>query len=85
MSLRITHAQPLVPGEGDEEGQMLARPLLSEEEAALEARLLGWDEGDVIGEFGEMDGVALGLYAHRIRIASGPDRLCREYLVRLAP
>jgi hypothetical protein len=83
MCLRITHAQPLVPGEGDDKGRMFPRPLLSEKEAALEARLLDWGDGDVFGEFGEMDGVALGLYTHRIRITSGPDHVCREYLVRL--
>lgn len=62
---------------------MFARPLLTEAEAALEARLLGWDAKDFIGEFGEMNGTAFGIYTHRIRVISGPDRLCREYFVRL--
>jgi len=73
-----------VEGEGEEAGRMFARPLLSEAEAALEARLLGWDAEDFIGEFGEMDGLAFGFYTHRIRVVSGSEHLCREYFVRLA-
>ncbi len=82
MGLRITHAQPLVPGE--EDGRMVARPLLSEAEAELEAGSLTWAGDDVIWEFGEMEGLALGLYTHRVRVVSGPEHLCREYLIRIA-
>jgi hypothetical protein len=85
MCMRITHAQPIVQGEGEEAGRVFARPLLTEEEAALEARMLSWGRDDIMGVFGEMDGIAFGLYTHRIRIDTGPDHLCREYFVRLAP
>ena len=79
MGLRITHAQPLVLTEN---GDMVARPLHTEVEARLEARLLEWKDGE-LGEFGEMEGVALGLYTHRVRMVAGPEHRCREYLVRL--
>lgn len=82
MSVRITHAQPLVP---DEDGRLCARPLLSEVEAALEARSMQWGCEDVIWEFGDTEGEDLGgWYTHRVRLVSGPPHLCREYLIRLA-
>ena len=84
MRLRITHAQPIVPGEGEEAGRMVARPLLSEAEAEAEAGMLTLDRDDVICEFGEMDGLALDFYTHRIRVVSGQEHLCREYFIRLA-
>ncbi len=40
MCSRITHAQPLVSGGGEEAGRTFARPLLSEAEAEVEAGLL---------------------------------------------
>lgn len=76
---RITHAQPLVPGQ--EAGTFVARPLLSAIEAEIEAGL-GLEEGYI--EFGALDEIALGLYTHRLTVMSGPDHLCRHYLVRLA-
>lgn len=84
MSIRITHAQPVVEGEGEEAGRMFARPLLSEAEAEVEAGMLTLGGGDLICEFGEMDGLAFDFYTHRIRVISGPEHLCREYLLRLA-
>jgi hypothetical protein len=81
--VRLTHAQPLVPGE--KEGELLAQPVLSQTEAALEADAMGWGEGEVFGEFEALDEVALGLYTHQIKITSAPEHLCRYYLVRLAP
>lgn len=76
---RITHAQPLVPGQ--EAGTFVAQPVLSPVEAELEADL-GIEEGYI--EFGALDETALGLYTHRLTVMSGPEHLCRHYLVRLA-
>jgi len=84
MCSRITHAQPLVSGGGEEAGRTFARPLLSEAEAEVEAGLLTLEGEDLICEFGEMDGLAFDFYTHRIRVISGPEHVCREYLVRLA-
>ena len=75
---RITHAQPLVPGQ--EAGTFVAQPLLSPVEAEIEADL-GIEEGYI--EFGALDEIALGLYTHRLTITSGPEHRCRHYLVRL--
>jgi hypothetical protein len=75
----ITHAQPLVPG--PEPGEFMARPLLSPVEAAIEADL-GLEAGYI--EFGALDEIALGLYTHHLTVLSGPEHLCRHYLVRLA-
>ena len=59
----------------------MARPLLSAVEAEIEAGL-GLEEGYI--EFDALDEIALGLYTHRLTVMSGPDHLCRHYLVRLA-
>ena len=75
---RITHAQPLVPGQ--EAGTFVAQPLLSPVEAEIEADL-GIEEGYI--EFGALDEIALGLYTHRLTVTSGPEHRCRHYLVRL--
>lgn len=54
---RITHAQPLAPGQ--EAGTFVAQPLLSPVEAELEAHL-GIEE--CYAEFGALDELALGLH-----------------------
>ena len=76
---RITHAQPLVPGQ--EAGTFVAQPLLSPVEAEIEADL-GIEEGYI--QFGALDEIELGLYTHHLTVMSGPAHLCRHYLVRLA-
>ena len=77
--LRITHAQPLMPGQ--REGEFVAQPLLSPTEAELEADL-GIEECYI--EFGALDEIELGLYTHHLTVTTGPEYLCRHYLVRLA-
>ena len=59
----------------------MAQPLLSPVEAEIEADL-GLEGGYI--EFGALDEIALGLYTHRLTVISGPDHLCRHYLVGLA-
>ena len=76
---RITHAQPLVPGQ--EAGTFVAQPLLTPVEAEIEADL-GMEESYI--NLGALDEIAHGLYTHHLTVTSGPERLCRHYLVRLA-
>lgn|GEM_PF-3554500 len=74
---RITHAQPLQPV-GD--GRFVANPLLTQDEAALEAALL---TPPIEGEFGSLDEIEYGLYTHRMRVTSGPEHVCEAYLIRI--
>ena len=59
----------------------MAQPLLSSVEAEIEADL-GIEEGYI--EFGALDEIKLGLYTHHLTVLSGPEHLCKHYLVRLA-
>jgi hypothetical protein len=64
----------------------VAQPLLTPAEAAVEAASFGWGEaaGEIRGEFGALDEVRYDLYTHHMVITSGPEHLCRHYLVRIA-
>lgn len=92
---RVTHAQPLVPGE---EGRLDPDPLLSAAEAEVEAFVLNREGGEMftlvaIGDLpvGLLSEVAalrllygdLSMYTHWLSIVHGPAHGCRDYLVRV--
>lgn len=95
--MRITAAQPLVPG--PEGGQLEPMPLLSPAEAEAEAaatfaehiscRMLALDEmpPDALGQPLEhlLTAGELGIYTHRLTMVEAPAYVCREYLVRVEP
>lgn len=95
--MRITHAQPLMPG--PEGGQVEPRPLLSPAEAEAEAAVFASDPAafrleaiadlppEWLGEPVERllaAGEPVG-YTHRLAVTEAPAHVCRDYLVRVEP
>jgi len=93
--VRITHAQPLMPG--PEGGQLEPTPLLSPAEAETEAAEFGPAALDLeaiadlppewLGEPVERllaAGEPVG-YTHRLAVTEAPAHVCRDYLVRVEP
>lgn len=93
--MRITHAQPLMPG--SEGGQLAPTPLLSPAEAEAEAAVLASDPAayslepledyppEWLGQPVErlLAGPEPVGYTHRMTIVEAPAHVCRDYLVRV--
>ncbi len=94
--MRVTHAQPLVAGDGDD--RLEPKPLLTAVEAELEAFVLNREAGEmytlvpledvpdtVLSETALRLRAAgeLTLYTHWLGIIRGPAYGCPDYLVRV--
>ena len=95
--MRITHAQPLMPGR--EGGQVEPTPLLSPAEAEAEAAVFLSDPaaytlqaiadtppewlGDPVERL--LAGPEPVGYTHRLHVVTAPPHTCRDYLVRVEP